>query len=188
MELSMQTWTFEMCVESTPNKSTKFALTRWTANPLRGLSAICFKRYAKKTGRVTLKKYFLAFAFILAGCASGLPESTENNYVPPKERKLFDPTFINGQLTMPRGEWFHNFKATAIPGLCSDPRAGFLRVYKGKPSKCEMEIEPILDFCLEKLSENYIPETLVGIGRANSYGQSMGQCLIINYQHKIKNA
>jgi len=26
------------------NNSTKFALTRWTANPLRGLTAICFNR------------------------------------------------------------------------------------------------------------------------------------------------
>ena len=31
----------------THNKSTKFALTRWTANALRGLAAICFKRVCR---------------------------------------------------------------------------------------------------------------------------------------------
>ncbi len=31
---------------NTHNKSTKFALARWTANPRFALAAICFKRYA----------------------------------------------------------------------------------------------------------------------------------------------
>jgi hypothetical protein len=31
-----------------PNKSTKFALARWAAKPLRGLAAICYNRYVKK--------------------------------------------------------------------------------------------------------------------------------------------
>lgn len=127
---------------------------------------------------------FIGFliAVILTGCVANQPKETQASYIPPQERKLFDPEIINGQLVMPRDQWFHNFKASGIPGLCGDPQAGFLRAYKGTPEDCPVIVEKVLDFCFEKLSEKYIPEKVQGMAKANAYGQSLGMCLLINYQ------
>jgi hypothetical protein len=133
-----------------------------------------------------MKTIVFICAAILAGCAANQTIQREDKYVPPIERKLFDPQIINGNLIMPREQWFHNFKASGIPNFCNVPQAGFLGAYKGKPEDCQITVEKILDFCLVKLSDTYIPEKVEGIARANSYGQYMGMCLLINYQKSTK--
>lgn len=134
------------------------------------------------------KMKFIGFliALLLIGCVENQPKETRTTYIPPKERKLFDPKIINGELVMPRDQWFHNFKASAIPEFCTNPQAIFLNVYKGTPEDCPVIVEKILDFCLEKLLEKYIPGKVQGMANANAYGQSMGACLLINYQNYQK--
>lgn len=132
-------------------------------------------------------KYIVAILiYLLVGCASNQTIKKDVKYVPPSERTLFDPKVVDGVLIMPREQWFHNFKASSIPGLCSDPKAKFIYVYKGARKNCEKVVEDILDFCLEKLSGNYIPKEVKGIAKANVYGQIMGSCLLINYQNSVK--
>lgn len=131
-----------------------------------------------------MKPIIIICTLLIVGCAANKPIEKANKYTPPKDRVLYDPKIVDGELLMSREQWFHNFKASAIPGLCSAPQAGFLRVYNGAPENCEKTVEPILDFCFQKFSNGQIPETVRGMARANAYGQRMGMCLLINYQQK----
>lgn len=98
-----------------------------------------------------------------------------------EEPTLRKPSFVDGQPVMPRDDWVHNFKISSVPGLCTNPEAGFALVYKGNPEDCYLLVRSLIDMCMDGPLDNKIPQTIRGFPMAHTAGENLGRCVLDAY-------
>ena len=94
---------------------------------------------------------------------------------------LREPEYIDGQPVIPREDWVHNFKVSSVPGLCTDPQAGFVLVYKGAPEDCYATVRTLIDKCMEGPLDSNIPKMIRGFPMAYAAGENLGRCVLTAY-------
>ncbi|MDP6436690.1 MAG: hypothetical protein QF790_08065 [Gammaproteobacteria bacterium] len=108
--------------------------------------------------------------------AAGLAEASDL-----AEDALRTPEYVDSQPVMPREDWVHNFKVSSVPGLCTNPDAGFALVYKGAPEDCYMTVRTLIDKCMEGPLDGKIPKMIHGLPMAYAAAQNLGRCVLDAY-------